>query len=126
MTQNFENQIETIRKCLHRFNLEVTPIPEDPGESDSLAVWTLDPLPLMVGVFEKPVASPFLDGTSKRVELKWWIGVIHVTPQTWEEPEDWSVDIVVDGIGWHDVLPKVAELAVKETIRSEMEYEDYC
>lgn len=127
MKPSLESQIGAIKKWLHRFAIEVDPaMEEDPEESESLAVWTLNPLPLVVGIYLKPLSSPFLDGTSERLQEKWWVGVIHVTPQTWEEPEDWSVAIVAEDLRELDMWKKIVEVATAQIIQQEVEaeYED--
>ena len=126
MKPSLESQIGAIKKWLHRFAIEVTPVPEKDLENTDIAIWTLDPLPLMVGIYRKPVASPFLDGTSERLQEKWWVGVIHVTPQTWEEPEDWSVAIVAEDLRELDMWKKIVEVATAQIIQQEVEveYED--
>lgn len=124
MRPSLESQIAAIQKWLHRFAIEVTPVPEeDLEDTGSIAVWTLNPLPLMMGIYLKPLFSPFLDGTSERLQEKWWVGVIHVTPQTGEEPEDRSVEIVAEDLRELDMWKKIVEVATAQIIQQEVEEE---
>lgn len=120
--QTHSERLKFLMQWMEMFNLHCTPVTEeDPGDMDSLVVWNLSPYPIMVGLYTKPVYSPFLDGTPEAHWERWWIGKITETSPTRHDPGDWSVDVVLEDLGDLDMWKQVCSMAVIWKIEVEAE-----